>query len=172
MLEDPEIRLELYQKSAVTGNFVRVNRSQDELTADILLFLAVGKFRNDNPPGREFQNALANSVPSSFMNALLSNFLGSSTMRNYIRSVSLEGGVFSNEATRLQIVGGFKDILTYQISTGEFGNNVLSGDYLVEFTLTKALILQIEAHLQEVQSAVVTQPHQYVGRLLRRFQIK
>ncbi len=178
MLEDPDIRMELYRKSAVTGNFVRENRSQDELTADILLFLAVGKFQNDRPPGQDFQNALASSVPSSFMNALLSNFLGSSALRNYIRSVSLEGGVFDKETSRLEIVGGFKDI-SFRASSG-FQNEKLRGDYILEIPLSSvltfnnadALLLQLEAHLQDVQTEVLSQPPQYVGRFLFRVTLK
>lgn len=179
-LDNPIVQLELYRKNDLTGTFDREQRSQDELTADVLLFLATGKFRRDQPSSLEFSKSLT-SVPSTIVNALFSNALGSTALRNYIRTISIEQGS-TIDSTRIRLAGGYKD-LSWKFGSSNRGfQNFLAGDYLLEIPLSTALtfnnarnhIIQLEGHFQDptFQSTLLSQQQRYVGRYIFRIPLE
>ncbi|MEP7234250.1 MAG: translocation/assembly module TamB domain-containing protein [Ignavibacteriota bacterium] len=177
-LNDQQLTMELYRRNN-QGDLIRDSRSSDLVQGDILTYLTTGSFVEDG--GTNSSGSLANaplSVASQQVSGALTNYLGSTFVKDYIKSVGVEF-VGLQSAKKLYATGGYKDlILSYGGTLNAAGT--LSSDFTAELPFSaffngsfmKKIIFSASAHLansSDPGTQGLAQPPLFLGKLLFRF---
>ena len=172
-ITEPELAMELYRKNG--QEFVKDLRTDDQVRADVLSYLATGTLAGDLPGGNN-TNAFAeagSSIISGQVSRLASNYI---THIPFFKSVGLELGG-SSLIQNLKVTGGFKNFLiSYEGKTNSI-SGILSNDVTAEMPLSDVfpgsiankIFIMAEYHANATSgNSGLTQQPLFLGRAFLR----
>ncbi len=168
---NPQLTFELYRKSS-TLQFEKDIRPQDQIQNDVLYYLATGSLPTDasTNAGGNFSRAASSSLVSSVAN----NLIGSTSLKDYIRSVGFEYG---ETGTRFKANLNYKSLsLRY---SGQYNNNASTTNLvsirtplssIIKTDWAKSFLLEGEYYNDNNASGLLIRQSPVTGKIL--FQIE
>lgn len=141
-ISEPELAMDLYRKNG--QEFVKDLRTDEQVRADVLSYLASGTLAGDQQGGANsnpFADAGA-SILSGQVSRFASNYLSQTGL---IKSFGLELGGAS-VIQNLKVTGGFKNLLFSYGRTTNSGSGVISNDFTAEWPISDNLSVTGEYH--------------------------